>query len=194
MRISAGQFAGRLLCVPPGRLTRPTSARVREALFQIVAVRTADGALTGGAHRQLEGRTVLDLFAGSGALGLEALSRGARSAWFVESHPAALACIERNIATLGAQPRTHVHRGRLPQALDRLGGVPFDLVLCDPPYRFPGAKALLEGLRGRIELAPDAIVVYEHDAREHLPTVFGLEELERRAWGDTAATFYCARS
>lgn len=105
--------------------TRPTSGKVRESLFNQLA--------HGGLEAGFEGLRVLDLFAGSGALGLEALSRGAASVVMVDADGAALAAMERNIEALRYQDRVRIVRGRLPQALNRLIGSSFDLIFCDPP-------------------------------------------------------------
>ena len=121
MRIIAGEWRGRPLEAPPGRTTRPTADRVRETLFSMLASRL-------GAFDEL---TVADLFAGSGALGLEALSRGAARATFVESDPAAAAAIQRNAAALGAGDRVGIITGSA-LSLGRFGA--FDLIFADPPY------------------------------------------------------------
>ena len=164
---------------PPGQVTRPTGARVREALFQILGA--------------LDGARVLDLYAGSGALGIEALSRGAESAVFVEMDRAALECIRQNLETVGAVERTQVLGMRVVSAVVALGAEPFDLVLCDPPWDTLGT-AISE--LGRVisgeRLAPSARVVLEHSARDEEPEVPGLVAYDRRTWGDTAVSFFSA--
>ena len=125
MRIIAGEWRKRPLEAPPGRTTRPTADRVRETLFSMLVSRL-------GGFEELR---VADLFAGSGALGFEALSRGAARATFVESDPAAVAAIRRNAATLGAADRIEIVAGSA-LFLGRYG--PFDLIFADPPYA-PGA-------------------------------------------------------
>lgn len=125
MRIIAGEWRGRPLEAPPGRTTRPTADRVRETLFSMLASRLGT----------FDGLKVADLFAGSGALGLEALSRGAAHATFVESDPAAAATIRRNADSLGAADRIEIVAGSA-LFLGRYG--PFDLIFADPPYA-PGA-------------------------------------------------------
>ncbi|MBS0622169.1 MAG: 16S rRNA (guanine(966)-N(2))-methyltransferase RsmD [Verrucomicrobia bacterium] len=119
MRIFAGQFRGRILQVPKGGL-RPTSGQLREALFNILGTTIAEA-------------TFLELFAGSGAVGLEALSRGAAHVTFVEKNPQAIACIERNIATLGVERQTRVFKGDVYRHLPKLKG-PYSLIFADPPY------------------------------------------------------------
>src|SRR3954468_12744768 len=124
MRVIAGTYGGRPLNAPPGAATRPTSDRVREALFSILGAR-------------VPGARVLDLFAGSGALGLEALSRGAGEALFVDDAAAAVRAIRANLDALGGQ--AEVRRADALRFLDaaRRGGAQYDLVFLDPPYRLP---------------------------------------------------------
>ncbi|HEV2999774.1 MAG TPA: 16S rRNA (guanine(966)-N(2))-methyltransferase RsmD [Solirubrobacteraceae bacterium] len=170
MRIVAGRFGGRRLTAPPGRDTRPTSDRVREALFSILG--------------PLDGEAVLDLYAGSGALGIEALSRGAGSAVFVERDTRALAALRANLDALGV--RADVRRGDALAALReaRKRGETYDLVLCDPPYRLaPGlGRPLGEALAP--VLADGARVVTESDRRT--PLDLDLEPLiDERRYGDT---------
>jgi 16S rRNA (guanine966-N2)-methyltransferase len=184
VRIVAGEFRGRELVTPAGDTTRPTAARAREALFSILAdVRDA---------------LVLDLYAGSGALGLEALSRGAARAVFVETNRAAQRAIKNNVATLGLDDRTTL----LPlkaeaslRALERLG--PFSLVFADPPWAdAQAAFGILERLAQATLLAPAARLVLEHAARGG-PLVAEkslLRPLDTRRWGDTAVTLFEARS
>ena len=172
MRIVAGRFGGRRLAAPPGRGTRPTSDRVREALFSILG--------------PLDGLRVLDLYAGSGALGIEALSRGAERALLVERDPRAVAVIRANLDALGlAEPEAAVHAGPARAALRNASarGDTYDLVFLDPPYRSAPelGRELSEALqplmsgRGR--------VVSESDRRAPLHLVFPLTD-ERR-YGDT---------
>ena len=153
MRIIAGRWRGRALVAPPGSATRPTSDRTREALFSMLASRLGD----------LEGLAVADLFAGTGALGLEALSRGARSCTFVERDPRALAALRANVAALGAQGADI----RATSALGFRGG-PFDLVFLDPPYRSGDGARALSGLTA----APDAWASIE-TARDEEVSVTG---------------------
>jgi 16S rRNA (guanine966-N2)-methyltransferase len=156
-RVIAGSAGGRRLAVPPGRDTRPTSDRAREGLFATVL------ALLG----PLDGLRVADLYAGSGAVGLEALSRGAAHALLVESHPRALKVLRQNAEALGlpgARPR--------PGKVERLtesgpDGGPYDLIFADPPYALADAAVvrLLEALRDHGWAAPGALVVVERAAR-----------------------------
>jgi 16S rRNA (guanine966-N2)-methyltransferase len=127
MRIIAGEWRGRQIEAPPGAATRPTADRVREALFSMLGSRL-------GSFEELR---IADLFAGSGALGMEALSRGAKSATFVESEPDAVASIRRNADKLGAGDRVRIVRG---SALSLPTSEPFELIFADPPYA-PGSGA-----------------------------------------------------
>lgn len=154
-RIVAGVAGGRRLAVP-ARGTRPTSERVREALFSAVE-----------AAIDLDGTRVLDLYAGSGALGLEALSRGAAVATFVESDRAALAVLDKNIAAVGL-PGAEVRRGKVGTVLDA-GGQPYDLVLADPPYADSELAGVLTALVERGWTRPGSVVVVERARRAGEP-------------------------
>ena len=172
MRVIAGRYGGRTLSVPAGRATRPTADRVREALFSILGPRVA-------------GARVLDLFAGSGALGIEALSRGAGHAVFVDSGPVAARAVERNLAALGISSAELVRRDALAYLRGaRDSGRQYDLVFLDPPYRQAGrlARELAEGLPA--VLADGALVVSESDRREPLDLPPLTIDDERR-YGDT---------
>ena len=164
MRIIAGQWRGRPLVAPPGEATRPTSERAREALFSMLVSRVGDFA----------GLRVADLFAGTGALGLEALSRGAAHATFVESDRAAVTALKANIAKCGADAATTV----LAQPVQAIGRAPapFDLILLDPPYGEGRALAALARLVENGWVAPHALVSVETGAKEDLaPPGFTLD-------------------
>ena len=178
LRIIGGEARGRALTAPRGMETRPTQDRVKESLFNILGVRVR------GAH-------VLDLFAGSGALGLEALSRGAAEAVFADSGRPAQAAVLRNIEALGFAQRTLLLRCDWRAALRRLAaqGRRFDLMFLDPPYRMPGADAVLEALWD--VAAEDALAVFEHDRRLP-PAPGGWTARDVRGYGDTALTFFQA--
>ncbi|MBV9882715.1 MAG: 16S rRNA (guanine(966)-N(2))-methyltransferase RsmD [Sphingomonadaceae bacterium] len=150
MRIIAGEWRGRAIAAPSGDATRPTSDRAREALFSMLASRLGS----------FEGLRVADLFAGTGALGLEALSRGAAHCSFVEQDRAAVETLRGNVAKLGAGDRADV---RAQSALHPLPG-PFDLLLIDPPYASGLGGEALAAWRGT--LAPGAWVSVETGARE----------------------------
>jgi RNA methyltransferase, RsmD family len=167
MRIIAGEFGGRRLKAPPGGGTRPTGERVREAWFSIIA-----GALPGA--------TVLDLFAGSGALGLEALSRGARRVHFVERGRRALNALRDNVRALDVVDRVHIVSGDGVGFVERIEGCPFDLAFADPPYDEDVAARLVSQYRAQ----PFArILGVEHAART------GLAGDDTRTYGDAAITF-----
>ncbi len=175
MRVIAGTYGGRTLKAPPGSSTRPTSDRVREALFSILGAR-------------VDGARVLDLFAGSGALGIEALSRGAESAVFVDDAPAAIRAIRGNLEALKIDANV-----RRADALRFLGaasgdGAQYDLLFLDPPYRLadPLASRLSEALPA--VLAPGAVAVAESDRRA--PLALDLPLLDERRYGDTLIRIY----
>jgi 16S rRNA (guanine966-N2)-methyltransferase len=178
LRVIAGEFGGRRLVTPPGRSTRPTSDRVREALFM--------------ALEPLADLYVVDLFAGSGALGIEALSRGACHADFVERDLRARVALERNLRELGLEARARVWRLDLPGGLRGLAaelGVA-DLVLADPPYGGDPARALLHAL-GRSALRDGARVVFEHHGKDILPERIGsLARSRSRRYGETVVSTY----
>ena len=167
MRVVAGEYGGRRLKTPPGLDTRPTADRVREALFSIL------GSVTG--------LRVADLYAGSGALGIEALSRGASTAVFVESDRGAADVIEHNLAALGA--RGEVVRRDVTDWLRSAGQREFDLVFCDPPYDAAAQIAQqLTDLLPRVA-APQALIVTESSKRN--PLVLDLPLADERIYGNT---------
>lgn len=178
-RIIAGQAGGRRLTVPAGRSTRPTSDRTREGLFATVF------AVLGS----LSGATVLDLYAGSGAVGLEALSRGAADVLLIEADPAAAAVIKRNMAAVGLGGARLVH-DKVDRALRRGPGdlAPRQLVFADPPYSMPEAdiSGMLATLAGGGWLASGALVVVERDARSPAPSwPAGYAQDRSRRYGET---------
>ncbi|MFI2752554.1 16S rRNA (guanine(966)-N(2))-methyltransferase RsmD [Cellulomonas sp. P22] len=177
-RIVAGTVGGRTLQVPP-KGTRPTSDRVREALFaRLEHLDVVDGA------------RVLDLYAGSGALGLEALSRGAEHATLVEAARVAADVCRRNVGALGLTARVTVAVERAERFTARPPVHPWDLVLLDPPYDVdePALADVLAGLPGT--LTPDAVVVVERSTRSPEPSwPAGLERFDDRSWGETRVWF-----
>jgi len=183
MRIVGGEFKGRAIAAPAGRDTRPTGDRARESVFNVLA----HAAWSPG----LEGRRVLDLFAGSGALGLEAMSRGAAFVLFVETDAAARGATRDNIEALGLFGSTRLHRrdatdlGVKPAGL----GEPFDLVFLDPPYNQKlGERALAKlGRRGGW-ITADALIVFEC-AAEETPVLPGYATLEERVYGAAKVLF-----
>lgn len=167
MRIIAGEFRGRTLKPPADRRSRPTADRVREAWFSILAP-------------ELTGATVLDLFAGSGALGLEALSRGARHVDFVEISKPALTALRANVAALDAEQRVTIHRADALRFVEKLPAAAFAVALADPPYDTDQALQIVQTFRAR----PFAgILGVEHRSSIPLPGD------ETRRYGDTALTF-----
>jgi 16S rRNA (guanine966-N2)-methyltransferase len=182
MRIVGGKFKGRSIAAPAGQATRPTSDRVREAIFNILA--------HGIEGFSVEGARDLDLFAGTGALGLEALSRGARFCQFVDDDAAARGLIRRNADGLGVIGQCKIWRRDATKLGPCAPQPPFDLVFADPPYsRGLGHKALAALVAGGW-LAPGAVVVLEEAVKAQVSDVAGLTLLDRRVYGDTQVRFY----
>jgi 16S rRNA (guanine966-N2)-methyltransferase len=183
MRIVAGRLKGRTLVAPGDARLRPTSDKVRQALFNILEHAPFASGFT------LEGARVIDLFAGTGALGLEALSRGAKFCLFVEEAAASRAIIRENVEALGLTGASKIWRrdaGKL-GPLDTLA--PFDLAFLDPPYRKGLIAPALEGLSAGGWLNPNALVIAEAAEDETIPTVLGYELLDNRTYGDTRIAF-----
>ena len=177
MRIIAGEAKGRTLVAPPGSGTRPTQDYVRESLFNILAPR-------------LEDARILDLFAGTGALSLEAISRGAASAVLCEKDRAALSCIRKNIEAVRCADRCSVFAGDYAACIRHLSGEePFDIVFLDPPYRMENTGEICSRLREAALLSERACIVVEH--RRGIPPV--VDEHFRvdgcRRYGDTEISF-----
>ena len=179
MRIIAGMHKGRKLSSLPGKTTRPTSGKVREAIFSI----------HGDSVRET---AVLDLFAGTGAFGLEALSRGAANAVFIDSDRRSISVIRKNIELCGEKDRSIVICADIalnPNIVAASGRL-FDLVFMDPPYGSLVVRRTLEGLEKQGVLAKGAILVIEHDKHEEIPTDMpGMEITDRRKYGKTFVTF-----
>ncbi len=177
VRVIAGRYGGRRLLAPRGDATRPTADRVREALFSILGARVQDA-------------RVLDLFAGAGTLGLEALSRGAAQATFVDSAPAALEALRGNLAALGAEAEV-VRADALRWLRAASGGArQYDLVFLDPPYRRTAELgAPLSDLLPAV-LAPGALVVAECDRRS--PLELTITATDERRYGDTLIRIHAA--
>jgi 16S rRNA (guanine966-N2)-methyltransferase len=182
MRIVGGKFRGRPIIAPEGRDTRPTSDRTREAVFNVLS--------HAGWSPGLEERRVLDLFAGSGALGFEAMSRGSAFALFVETDAAARGALRDNIEALGLFGATRIHRrdatdlGAKPAGL----GEPFDLVFMDPPYHRGLGDAALARLAPGGWITPDALIVFECAADE-APATPGFDILDQREYGAAKVVF-----
>jgi 16S rRNA (guanine966-N2)-methyltransferase len=175
MRIVRGSHGGRVLRAPHGAATRPTSEKVREAIFNILP--------------DVGGMQVLDLFAGSGALGIEALSRGATHATFVDQAKPALSVIRHNLRELGLEDRATVLAGdAVALGARHVPASPWQLVFVDPPYR---SDLALRAVQTLAHLAPGAVVVLEHDRHNAPPDEVGsLVRTDQRRYGDTLVSFF----
>ncbi len=178
MRITGGTARGVRLIVPQALHVRPTSDRVRGALFQLVG-------------QAVEGAVVLDLYAGTGALGIEALSRGAARVDFVEQDSRMCRVIQQNLESTGFEDRGHVSRARVAQALQFLKG-PYDLVVMDPPYEeLQEMRQAMEALGRASLLNKGAMVVLESSSRAVLEDRYGaLHSRSHRRYGDSALSIY----
>lgn len=184
MRIVAGKYKGREIIGPSSIATRPTSDRVRESLFNILA-HGIDGF-------SIDDARVMDLFAGTGALGLEALSRGAKFCQFVEESAEARGIIRKNADAYGAIGQCKIWKRDATDLGDCGPQSPFDLVFADPPYnKGLGEKALLALIAGAW-LSPGAVVVLEEAEKADVPDVSGLTLLDMRVYGETAIRIYRA--
>jgi 16S rRNA (guanine(966)-N(2))-methyltransferase RsmD len=182
MRIIAGSYRSRTLAAPPGLATRPTSDRLRETLFNVLAPR-------------IEGAVFLDLYAGSGAVGIEALSRGAARVEFVERAPAALSVLRANLSKLGVTDGFRIHNRSVGGFLRLLkAGAGFDLVFLDPPYDAAREYAATLGFLGGSAvgfLAPGALVIAESRKKERLEERYGeLARTRLLEQGDAGLSFY----
>lgn len=184
MRVIAGTYRSRLLVSPRGNATRPTSDRLRETLFNILAMK-------------IEGCHFVDLYAGTGAVGIEAISRGAAHVWFAENAAPALSSIKANLSALKILRGFTVEDRGTGALLERLAkaGKPLDIVYLDPPYEaeadYEGTLSFFGSVRGRQMLVPGAIVVAEHNSKADLPERFGgLEQYRRMRQGDASLSFY----
>jgi 16S rRNA (guanine(966)-N(2))-methyltransferase RsmD len=190
MRIIAGTFRSRTLEAPAGLATRPTSDRLRETLFNVLAPRMEDSVF-------------LDLYAGSGAVALEALSRGAARVELIEKAPTALQIMRANFAKLGVHHGFRIHEGAVATVLRRIGqraakqpetSALFDLVFLDPPYDAEAEYAATLGLLGSslaVLLAPHALVIAEHRRKQQLDAQYGqLHRTRLLEQGDAALSFY----
>jgi 16S rRNA (guanine966-N2)-methyltransferase len=178
MRITAGRFKGRNLIAPNDLAVRPTSDKVRQAIFNIVEHNDF------GRGTRLEDARVIDLFAGTGALGIEALSRGARFALLIDDDAVSRSLIRRNVEAFGLTGATKIWR-RDATNLGPSSGEPFDLAFLDPPYRRALITPALRALHAGNWLQPAAIVVAETASDEEFASPEGFELLEERIYGDT---------
>jgi 16S rRNA (guanine966-N2)-methyltransferase len=184
MRVIAGTYRSRSLFAPRGLQTRPTSDRLRETLFNILAPR-------------VEGSRFVDLYAGTGAVGIEALSRGATHVWFAENADPALASLRQNLAALKISRGFTLDDQGVGAMLQRLSKLPLpvDLVYLDPPYEaedeYTGTLNFFGSIRGRAILAPDALVIAEHSSKSKLANRYGgLEHTRLSKQGDAALSFF----
>jgi len=180
MRVVGGSLRGRALAAPKTQAIRPTADRLREALFNILIHAYGD---------PVTGARVLDLFAGTGALGIEALSRGAAFALFIDDAAEARALLRENTAALGLGGRSRIFR----RDATKLGPAhplePFSLVFLDPPYGHGLAEKALASARAGGWLAPDALIVVEEAAKSQFAAPKGFDEIERRRYDDTEFVF-----
>ena len=184
MRIIAGTYRSRILTAPKGTETRPTSDRLRETLFNILAPR-------------LEGCRFVDLYAGTGAVGIEAISRGATHVWFAENSEPAMASVRANLAALKITRGFTLEERGVGAMLQRLGKVAqlMDIVYLDPPYEaadeYEGTLNFLGSVRGRTLLTPDALVIAEHSSKSPLAARYGaLHQTRTKKQGEAALSFY----
>ena len=184
MRVIAGTYRSRQLVAPKGMQTRPTSDRLRETLFNMLSPR-------------MEGSRFVDLYAGTGAVGIEAVSRGAEHVWFAENAAPALASMRANLSALKIERGFTVEMRGVGALLERLGKLtqPIDIVFLDPPYEaeaeYAGTLQFLGSARGREMLAADALVIAEHGSKAKLAARYGaLEQTRMVKQGDAALSFF----
>ncbi len=196
MRVIAGEARGRPLRAPKTEATRPTSDKVKGAIFSMIEsllVRTGDAAAVETGEGVWAGKVVLDLYAGSGALGIEALSRGAARCDFVEQERAAIAAIAANLAATGLSTRGRVWPMPVQSFLraERPAEISYDIILADPPYADPDLAEVVATLSRSPFIAPRTVVVVEHSRRVLLPERCGdLLRVRERRHGDTVASIW----
>ncbi|HEX7056919.1 MAG TPA: 16S rRNA (guanine(966)-N(2))-methyltransferase RsmD [Bacilli bacterium] len=180
MRVVSGIARGRPLKSVPGMGTRPTTDKVKEAIFSMIGP-------------YFSGGVVLDLFAGTGALGIEALSRGMDTGFFVDQEYKSIETIRANLRATGLADRAEVYRNDAFRAIKTMAkrGLRFDLVFLDPPYKIKTMDALLLTMQELSMIRSGCVIVIEHDARHHYPEVIGGLSLAKRGkYGDTAVSIY----
>ena len=183
MRIIAGEWRGSNIDTPKGETTRPTLSRIREALFSMIA-------------DELPGARVLDVFAGSGSLGFEALSRGAEICDFVDSRRDAQECLRRNVAKLRCEERARLHTRDAAAYLRSPSptGVKWDVILCDPPYGSQNITNALHAIGASPGLAAETLVILQSARKDEILLPSGtLDEIRRRDYGETALRFFRPR-
>ena len=174
VRIIAGTYGGRKIETPDGTRTHPMSERVRNALFNSIS-------------GEIAGARVLDAFAGSGAVGIEALSRGATEVTFIEKDRVAQRVIAENIALLGIEDRTKLVKSSVAAWITTFDGEPFDLIFVDPPYHDPQFSTAMQ-LSGLLK--PGALMVLSRPGRSESPTKPGVVVVDNRSYGDAALTYF----
>lgn len=178
MRVIAGTARGTTLVAPKGLDVRPTRDRVRESLFSILGPNFQD-------------TRFLDLFAGTGANGIEALSRGAAQAVFVENAPPTIQVIERNLVAAKVQPRAEIQRLTLPGGLRMLRGRTFDFIFADPPYVFAEYHMLVQTIKEAGLLVPQGVLVVEHSSKSKAAALFGdILPFRVAVYGETSLSFF----
>jgi 16S rRNA (guanine966-N2)-methyltransferase len=176
MRVIAGTQKGRRLLSANGLDVRPTSGRVKEALFSIIGSR-------------IEGARFLDLFAGTGAIAIEALSRGAARVICIDSNPAALRYLRENLTRCNLLSKVEIQACRSEEFLGGTSACPFDIVFADPPYDEAGSRELLPSLSRSVMIDDDTIVILEHPTRRSIPSQIGrLMRSRQYCYGDTSLT------
>jgi 16S rRNA (guanine966-N2)-methyltransferase len=174
MRIIAGSFGGRSIAAPDGKKTHPMSERVRNALFNSLG-------------NTVEGATVLDAFAGTGALGIEAISRGAAHATFIERDRVAQKILQENVESFGISKNTKIIKASVASWFDTYNGPKFDLIFADPPYHDMQFSTVLK-LMGLLK--PGALMVLSKPGRSESPTRPGVVVVDNRSYGDAALTYF----
>lgn len=184
MRIITGSAKGMVLYTLPGLAVRPTSDRVKESLFNILRDRVTES-------------KILDLFAGTGNLGIEALSRGAAVAVFVDNHPRSIQCIRRNLVRTRLASRGVIYQRDAFRVLDYLAGAgwQFDVIFCDPPYNKGLATRALQMIGEKGLLAPEGLLVVEHSRHETLLEATGtIVKVRTAQYGETMLSIYCTQN
>jgi 16S rRNA (guanine966-N2)-methyltransferase len=180
MRVISGSARGRALKAVPGIGTRPTTDKVKEAVFSMIGP-------------YFDGGLVLDLFAGTGALGIEALSRGAKNGIFIDIEKKSIDTVLHNLQVSGFKEQAEVYRNDAGRALKLLAkrGLQFDLVFLDPPYKMKVITQLITSMEEQVLLKPNVRIVVEHDAQDVLAESVGSLLLKKRSqYGDTVITIY----
>jgi 16S rRNA (guanine966-N2)-methyltransferase len=179
LRISGGALRGKKLSGPEGLEFRPTTGQVKEFVFFVY-------------RREIENSRFLDLFAGTGSLGLEALSRGAREGFFVEKSPRALHLLNNNFTACGVTGSAHILAGDVFSVLDQLGkrGESFDLIFADPPFKESLRSRIVEGVHRNAILKPGGILILEHESRDADSEQPGLALLRQKKFGHCMVSIY----